>query len=104
MTPEGKVKKRVKEILTEAGAYYHMSVPTGYGTPTLDFLVCYYGCFIAIEAKVPSEKPTLRQKATIKGIFTAKGKTLVEDGRDDCRALRELLSWVKHTYKQCHAV
>ena len=41
MTPEGAVKKRVKEILKDLGAWYAMPMGTGYGHSGVpDFLVC----------------------------------------------------------------
>ena len=42
-TPEAKVKIRLKEHLRRNGAYYLMPVQTGYGAPSLDFVVCYLG-------------------------------------------------------------
>lgn len=80
MTPEGKVKKKVKEILTSAGAYYAMPVGAGYGhAGTPDFLVCYQGRFIAIETKAAGNKPTALQEATMQRIREAGGRTLVID-------------------------
>ena len=44
MTPEGKVKQKVKEVLKDLGAYYVMPVTSGYGNSGApDFLVCYEG-------------------------------------------------------------
>jgi hypothetical protein len=50
MTPEGKVKARVKRALAAlpGKVYSFMPVQTGYGAPTLDFLICYRGRFFAI--------------------------------------------------------
>jgi len=39
-TPEFKVKRKIKEVLDEFGAYYFMAVQTGYGNATVDFLCC----------------------------------------------------------------
>ena len=50
MTPEAKVKKRIKEILTKAKAYYVMPHGAGYGNAGApDFVVCLRGQFIGIE-------------------------------------------------------
>jgi len=65
-TPEGKLKDQIKAFLKERGAYYYMPVPSGYSTPTVDFVGCYHGFFFAIEAKAPGQKPTSRQIATIR--------------------------------------
>ena len=37
MTPEGKVKKKIKEVLDEYGVYYFMPVQHGYGPRGVDF-------------------------------------------------------------------
>lgn len=80
MTPEGKVKQKVKKILTEAGAYYAMPVGAGYGhAGTPDFLVCYRGRFIGIETKAKGNKPTALQEATMQRIREAGGRALVID-------------------------
>lgn len=92
MTPEGKVKKRVKEILTEAGAYYHMSVPTGYGRSTLDFLVCYQGRFIAIETKSMGKPLKPRQQAIAKEIREAWGIVIREHGYEDCSMTKAIIN------------
>lgn len=65
-TPEGKVKRRVSQILKRASeVYYFMPVQTGYGSPTLDYLGCSRGRAFAIETKAPGKKPTIRQQAII---------------------------------------
>ena len=55
MTPEGKIKKSVKEYLAKLTPkpYVYMPVPMGYGATTLDFLVCHKGMFYGIETKRP---------------------------------------------------
>ena len=70
-TPEGKIKDQVKAFLKERGAWFFMPVPTGYGTPTLDFIGCYKGRFFAIETKAPGKTPTARQQATLNAMNAA---------------------------------
>lgn len=82
MTPEGKVKAKIKRILNRAGAYYFMPVQTGYGVPTLDFLCFHVGNGFAIEAKAPGKKPTKRQEAIIHDIQLAEVEVFVIDGTD----------------------
>jgi hypothetical protein len=65
LTPEGKVKKAVKEWLDEIEAYSFWPVQTGYGARTLDCLVCYRGKFFGIETKAKGKKPTKFQQLTI---------------------------------------
>ena len=63
MTPEGLVKKRVKELLAQ---YFpirvEMPVQTGYGKKTLDFIVTYRGRTIVIETKAEKKHPTELQR------------------------------------------
>ena len=80
MTPEGKVKKRVKEIINDVGAYYAMPVGTGFGNSGVpDFLVCKHGRFYGIECKANGNKPTALQWKHIDDIRKAGGIALVID-------------------------
>lgn len=80
MTPEGKVKAKVKKILAEVGAYYAMPVGTGIGFSGVpDFLICKGGLFYAIECKANGNKPTALQEANMKRIREAGGVALVID-------------------------
>lgn len=94
MTPEGKVKDRVKRRLNEMGAYYHMPVQNGMGSPALDFHVCMpilitadmvgtvIGAYVGIETKAPGNAPTIRQLRTMDNIHAAHGIAVVIDGDD----------------------
>lgn len=93
-TPEGKVKKRIKELLVEYGAYSFMPVQNGMGAPTLDFLGMHKGVGFGIEAKAPGKKPTARQEGTIAAMEKAGGKTFVIDGE---AGYNELENWLKTT-------
>ena len=80
MTPEGKVKAKIKKILTGMGAYYAMPMGTGFGNSgTPDFLVCYEGYFFGIEAKANGGKPTALQLKNMSEIRDAGGVALVVD-------------------------
>lgn len=69
MTPESKVKARVRKILEERNAYYVMPVTSGYGNSGApDFLVCYRGKFMGIECKAGRGKPTELQLDNLKRI------------------------------------
>ena len=63
MTPEGKVKVRVKNILNAYGAYHFWPVQTGMGARTLDCLGCHNGRGFSIETKAPGQKLTEQQRA-----------------------------------------
>lgn len=80
MTPEGKVKEQVKKLLKEYGVYYHMPVQNGMGAPTLDFICCFRGRYLAIETKAPGGKATARQLKTMDQIRATGGAAIVVDG------------------------
>jgi hypothetical protein len=80
MTPEGAVKKKIKEVLHAKGAYYTMPIGTGYGAAGVpDFVCCYKGAFIGIEAKANGNKPTALQEKHMSAIRSVGGFTLVID-------------------------
>jgi penicillin-binding protein-related factor A (putative recombinase) len=77
-TPEVKVKKKIKQLLLNAGAYYAMPIGSGYGNAGVpDFVVCFKGKFIAIEAKANKGKPTLLQLKNLKEIHKTGGLSLI---------------------------
>jgi pantoate kinase len=77
-TPEVKVKKKIRKLLDDAGAYYAMPIGTGYGNSGVpDFLICHKGRFIAVEAKAGSNKPTALQELHLARIRAAGGIALV---------------------------
>jgi hypothetical protein len=88
-TEEAKVKSEVKKVLKEHGVYWHMPVQTGMGAPSLDFICCHHGKYLAIETKKPGGKPTPRQETTMASIEKAGGKTMVIDGD-----MSELIRWL----------
>ena len=78
MTPEGRVKAKVKAVLASAGAYYVMPVTSGYGSSGApDFLVCYGGRFVGIECKAGKGKPTGLQIKNLQSIEQAGGQSLI---------------------------
>lgn len=80
MTPEGKVKKAVKEILKQFGSncHYFMPMTGGYGSSgEPDFICCIDGVFVAIETKAGGNKPTPLQEAKLHEIIAAGGIALV---------------------------
>ena len=91
MTPEGKVKAKVKAVLKSCGpaVYYDMPVPGGFGKPTLDFIGFAWGHGFAIETKAPGKKPTERQQTTIENMEAAGAKVFVIDGDTT-----ELATWL----------
>lgn len=77
------VKKALASLKPEP--YIFMPVQSGFGSTTLDFLVCVAGKFIAIETKADGTKlPTPRQVATMDFIHLAGGKVFVVYDQTTC--------------------
>lgn len=114
VTPEGKIKKIVKKLLTEFdepyavtynGTTYQVStlkqywpVPSGFGASDLDCIVCYGGQYIAIETKAPGKKPTPRQELTIAETIGGDGYVFVISDENSCGELRNVLQHIKENY------
>lgn len=96
MTPEGKVKAKVKKLLKKHGAYQFWPVQTGFGIKTLDCLACHRGYFIAIETKAPGKKPTDLQWVTIEQIQLARGIAMVVDSGSSLSRLDGILKEITH--------
>jgi len=80
MTPEGKVKARVKQILKEVSAYYVMPATGGFGNSGApDFLICKDGKFYGIECKARGNQPTALQLSHLTKIRECGGVALVID-------------------------
>lgn len=78
MTPEAKVKKKVKDVLKELGAYYTMPVTGGYGkSGAPDFLICWQGMFFGVECKAGSNTATELQLRNLRAIRGAGGAAIV---------------------------
>lgn len=78
MTPEGKVKKKVVDILKAAGAYYFFPATGGFGRSGVpDIIVCFKGRFIGIECKAGDNTPTALQQRELMRIIDAGGSALV---------------------------
>jgi hypothetical protein len=77
ITPEGRVKKQIRDWLREKGAYFFSPVQQGYGASTLDILVCWKGEFVAIEVKAENKNLTGRQEAIAKQIESSHGRVIV---------------------------
>jgi len=92
MTPENKVKARVKEVLHANEVYYMMPVQAGFGRPGLDFHCIHMGHGFCIETKAPGKRPTKLQGLTIEQIRAAGGTCFVIDGTGD--SVDELEAWL----------
>ena len=94
-TPESKVKAKIKAILKEHGVYYAMPIGTGYGNAGVpDFLCCFNGRFMAIEAKANGGTTTALQNKNLRDIETAGGMTCILN-EDNVSALSGYLNLMK---------
>lgn len=92
MTPEGKVKVKVRSLLNTYGAYHFMPVQMGMGAAGLDFhCMLTGGIAFFIETKAPGKEPTPRQRALIAKLRYMGAKVFVID--DDV-TLEELKEWL----------
>ena len=105
-TPEGKVKKEVKKLLTKHGAYFFMPRGTTYGRSGIpDFVVCAHGLFIGVETKAGYNKPSALQDLEMLNIRKAGGVALVinEKNLDVLEALLARLDTVSFVEGKLHA-
>lgn len=72
-----------------------MPVPSGFGRRTLDYLICFDGLFIGIEAKQPDGKTTALQDAVLAEIRAAGGTTFVVKNEEDVKVLEKFFDSVK---------
>lgn len=99
-TPEGKVKKSVRQVLDGLGAYYVMPVTGGFGRQGApDFLVCLKGKFFGIETKAGKGKLTALQEMNLKKIIDCGGVALVVR-EDDVKYLPSLLTTGESNYEE----
>lgn len=78
MTPEAKVKKKVKQILDKVNCYYFFPATGGYGKSGVpDVIVCFRGHFIGIECKAGKNMPTALQAHEMKKIEFNEGSVCV---------------------------
>jgi hypothetical protein len=70
-----------------------MFVPTGYGkNNTLDYTLCIFGRFVAIETKGPGKWLTNIQRLTCRTILQAGGSVFIISNPEGLNALKH---WVK---------
>lgn len=96
MTPEGKVKARLKKQLNELGVYHFSPFQAGMGRAGIpDVIGCYRGVFVAFECKAGSNKPTALQEREMQAIREAGGHAYVIN-EDNVNDLQEILKWIKN--------
>lgn len=93
MTPEGKVKAKLKKTLDEMGIWHFSPFQAGMGRAGIpDIIACYNGLFVAFECKANGGKPTALQQREIDAIRKAKGLAFVVD-ENNVQDIKELLIW-----------
>jgi hypothetical protein len=97
MTPEGRIKKKVKAILDEQRVYHFSPMQNGMGRAGIpDIVACHGGKFIGIECKAGDNKPTALQERELNRILNAGGEAYVIN-EENIEQLREELLWMnKH--------
>ena len=81
-TPEGRVKADIRKWMQARNIWFCMPMGTGYGTSGVpDFVCCWGGKFLAIEAKAPGKRTNTSalQDRQIEAIHKARGAVLVVD-------------------------
>lgn len=99
MTPEARVKKRVREILDEFckdhQGYYFFPPANGYGRQGIpDVICCIQGRFVAIECKANGGVPTALQLREMDKITKGGGLSFIID-EDTLDTLRAYLILIK---------
>jgi hypothetical protein len=91
VTPEGKVKKIGRAVMTKMGMYHFPAFSGGYGRSGVpDDIACYQGCFVAVEYKAKGGKPTALQLKNMDDIRKCGGIALLVD-ETNVHQLEELI-------------
>jgi Holliday junction resolvase len=78
MTPEGKVKRKVVEVLKKHDVWYFFPANNGFGKSGIpDIIAIVDGHFVGVEVKSATGKPTELQKICGKQIEEAGGTWMV---------------------------
>lgn len=100
MTPEARVKAKVKDKLKALDAYFFMPATGGYGASGVpDIVACLNGRFIGIECKAGDNKPTALQEKNLQAIHQNGGIALVIN-EANVGKLCDLLIEAKHRDNQ----
>lgn len=96
MTPEGKVKEKVRKFLKERRIWFYQPVQNGMGVVGIpDFVCCWNGRFLAIETKAPGKikDTTPNQERVIKEIRAHSGHAIVVDDVEQVAKYLEDVLW-----------
>jgi hypothetical protein len=95
ITPEGKVKRKVQDLLNQYGAWHNWPVPAGYGAPMLDCVGCHGGRFFAIETKSEGKKLTPRQDFMKENMEASGGRVFVVTGLNEDNNPNSWAGWTE---------
>jgi len=99
LTPEKKVKTKVKRVLDFMKAYHFMPATGGYGASGVpDIIACWKGMFFGIECKANGNKPTALQIKHLTDIHYAGGISIVVD-ENNIDDLEEIMRKAKNEYR-----
>lgn len=96
MTPEGRVKAKIRAVLKTYApdVWYFMPVSGGYGKHGVpDFVCCVKGHFVAIECKAGAGRLTELQQQTQMKISNAQGVAIVLNQNNVDGIEQYLLMW-----------
>ena len=94
LTPEAKVKNKVKEILDQMEVYHFSPMQNGMGRAGIpDIIGCLEGQFIAIECKAGKGTTTALQERELTRIQNAGGYALVVN-EENINQLWEIKEWL----------
>jgi Holliday junction resolvase len=94
LTPEAKVKKKVKEMLDQMGVYHFSPMQNGMGRAGIpDIIGCLEGQFLGIECKAGKGTTTALQERELTRIQNAGGYALVVN-EENINQLWEIKEWL----------
>lgn len=95
MTPEAKVKTKIKKLLDAHNVYHFSPYQAGMGRAGIpDIIACHNGHFLAIEAKAGKGTTTALQDRELCRINAA-GGTAVVINEDNMKFLEDILTVIK---------
>lgn len=96
LTPEAKVKMKVKEILDQMGVYHFSPMQNGMGRAGIpDIIGCLDGQFLGIECKAGRGTTTALQERELTRIQNAGGYALVVN-EENINQLWEIKEWIQN--------
>ena len=96
LTPEAKVKKKVKEILDQMEVYHFSPMQNGMGRAGIpDIVGCLDGQFLGIECKAGRGTTTALQERELTRIQNAGGYALVVN-EENINQLWEIKEWIQN--------